>query len=362
MGERADFLIIGGGIAGISAAARLAPMGATTLLEAEPALAYHASGRSAAMFLLSYGSGPVLDLNAASEDHHRHADGGVLTTRPMMLIGRPGEEGAYAEEARAFGLTDLSLAEARSLVPILHPETVTRAGLREDTCDLDTDLLIQNFRRAALSAGAEIVTGAQVTVISHGADGWHVTAGDRVWSAGTLVNAAGAWSDPVAEMAGVAPLGIVPHRRSMARLPAPGGHDVSRWPFIDAVAERWYAKPDAGKLIVSPSEEDPTVPHDAFPDDMVLAEGLARYEEMVTEPVRRVEHAWAGLRSIAPDRALVIGRDPDMPDFVWLAGQSGYGFQTAPAASQLAADLIAGRPPSLPAAAVRALSPERLRK
>ncbi|WP_375689258.1 NAD(P)/FAD-dependent oxidoreductase [Pseudooceanicola sp. LIPI14-2-Ac024] len=354
-----DFLIIGGGVAGVSVAARLAPLGSLLLLEGEEALAYHASGRSAAMFLESYGNATVRALNSASVDHHTHADGGVLSPKPMLLIGRRGEETAFAEEMTSFGMTELSVAEARGLVPILHPEVVTRAALRDDTSDLDTDLLIQNFARAARTAGAEVRTRARVTAIARDGGVWRVTAGGEEITARVLVNAAGAWADEVAAMAGVAPIGIVPHRRSMARIPAPGGHDTRDWPFIDAVGERWYAKPDAGKLIVSPSEEDATEPHDAWADDMVLAEGLARYEEMVTEPVTRVEHSWAGLRSFAPDRALVIGRDPKAPEFIWLAGQGGYGFQTAPAASQLAADLIAGRAPALPAAVIAALSPTR---
>ena len=160
-------------------------------------------------------------------------------------------------------------------------------------------------------------------------------------------------------MAGVRPLGFTPLRRSMARIPAPGGHDVSRWPMIFGAGETWYAKPDAGALIVSPAEEHAMEPHDAWADDMVLAEGLARYEEMVTEPVTRLLANWAGLRTFAPDRVLVIGRDTACPDFFWLAGQGGYGFQTSPAASRLAADLIAGRTPEVASPLVSALSPAR---
>ena len=174
-----------------------------------------------------------------------------------------------------------------------------------------------------------------------------------------IVNAAGAWADQIAALAGIAPLGLQPLRRSMARIPAPGGHDVSSWPTLLGVGETWYSKPDAGALIVSPAEEDPAEPHDAWADDMVLAEGLARYEEMVSEPVTRLISNWAGLRTFAPDRVLVIGRDRSHPGFFWLAGQGGYGFQTSAAASQLAAELICGQPPELDAATVAALSPAR---
>jgi glycine/D-amino acid oxidase-like deaminating enzyme len=160
-------------------------------------------------------------------------------------------------------------------------------------------------------------------------------------------------------MAGVAPLGFTPLRRSMARIPAPGGHDVSRWPMIFGAGETWYAKPDAGALIVSPAEEEHCAPHDAFADDMVLAEGLARYEEMVTEPVTRMLANWAGLRTFSPDRVPVIGFDVAQPGFFWLAGQGGYGFQSAPAASKMAADLVLGQATGLDAGLVAALSPAR---
>jgi glycine/D-amino acid oxidase-like deaminating enzyme len=147
----------------------------------------------------------------------------------------------------------------------------------------------------------------------------------------------------------------------MARIPAPGGLDCRGWPMMFGAGETWYAKPDAGALIVSPAEADPMDPHDAYPDDMILAEGLARYEAVVTTPVTRLLASWAGLRTFAPDRTLVLGPDPTDPGFVWSAGQGGYGFQTAPAASRLVADLVGGRAPGLDAAAVAALKPDRLR-
>ncbi|GGH49622.1 FAD-dependent oxidoreductase [Frigidibacter albus] len=354
-----DFLIIGGGIAGISAAARLSHLGRVTLLEAEPALGYHASGRSAALFEPRYGLAPVVELSLASEDHHRHAHGGVLSPRGMMIVARQSEAEAFAEDIADMALDQISVDEARGMVPILNPEAVALAGYAAHAEDIDTDLLIQNFLREARGNGATIVTGARVTGIARGAGGWTVTSEAGSHSGRMLVNAAGAWVDGVAQMAGVRPLGFQPNRRSMARIPAPGGHDVSRWPMVFGAGEGWYCKPDAGALIVSPAEEHPMDPHDAWADDMVLAEGLARYEAMVTEPVTRMISNWAGLRTFAPDRVLVIGPDPRVPDFFWLAGQGGYGFQTCPAASQLAADLIAGRAPAVDAATVAALSPAR---
>jgi glycine/D-amino acid oxidase-like deaminating enzyme len=192
------------------------------------------------------------------------------------------------------------------------------------------------------------------------AEGWRIiTATGAAYRAARIVNAAGAWADPVAAMAGVAPLGFTPLRRSMARLPAPGGQDTRSWPMIFGAGESWYAKPDAGALIVSPAEEEPAVPHDAWASDMVIAEGLARYEAMVTEPVTRVLATWAGLRTFSPDRAPVIGFAPGAEGFFWLAGQGGYGFQSAPAAARLAADLILGRAPEIGADLLARLSPLR---
>jgi len=209
--------------------------------------------------------------------------------------------------------------------------------LHEGASDIDTHEMLMGFARKARAHGAELVTGAKVQGIY---PGWtiHTTAG--AFKADVVVNAAGAWADQVAVLAGAKALGLQPYRRSMARLAAPGRQDVRDWPMLFGPGESWYAKPDAGGWIVSPAEEDPVVPMDAWADDMVLAEGLARYEAHVTEPVTRVESNWAGLRTFALDRALVIGEAVDAPGFFWLAGQGGYGFQTAPAAAAHLAHLV----------------------
>lgn len=353
-----DFLIIGGGIAGISAAARLSELGSVTVLEAEAALAHHASGRSAALYEPRYGAPAVVELSLASGDHFRAATG-VLSPRGLMLVGRADQAEAFAAERDAFEMTDCSLDDARAVVPILNPDVVTRAAVADHAWDIDTDLLLQGFAREAKARGAMIVTGARVTSIRRDGGDWIVTTAQGEFAGRMLVNAAGAWVDQIAAMAGVPPLGFTPLRRSMARLPAPGGLDVSRWPMIFGAGESWYAKPDAGALIVSPAEEDPAEPHDAWADDMVLAEGLARYEEFVTEPVTRMISNWAGLRTFSPDRVPVIGRDLQEPSFFWLAGQGGYGFQSCPAASRLAADLIGGQATGIGADLVAALSPGR---
>jgi D-arginine dehydrogenase len=353
-----DFLIIGGGIAGVSCAARLQGAGKVLLLEAEDALAHHASGRSAALYEPRYGLAPVVALSMASGAYF-HALPDVLSPRGMMIVGKAEDAAQFEADATGMELTPISVDAAREIVPILNPDTVAHVALADHAWDIDTDLLLQGFARQARAGGAEILTKAPVSAISREGGGWVVTTPKGSFSTRVIINAAGAWADLVAGMAGVSPLGFTPLRRSMARIPAPGGHDISRWPMIFGCGETWYCKPDAGALIVSPAEEDLTVPHDAFADDMVLAEGLARFEEMTNEPVTRLLANWAGLRTFSPDRVPVIGFDSQTPGFFWLAGQGGYGFQSAPAASELAADILQGRSSALGSEIIAALNPAR---
>jgi len=356
-----DIVVIGGGIAGLSAAARLSEHFSVTVLEREQATGYHASGRSAAMFEQNYGLPSTVALNKASAQYHREANGGYLSPRGLMIIAASEDAEAFDDDVVTMGIERISKDRAVELVPILDPAKFTFAGYHEAGYDIDTDRLMQDFIRQIRGNGGAIVTKAEVTAITRQADGWQVVAGGQTYNAAKLVNAAGAWADAVAQAAGIAPIGITPRRRSMARIPAPEGRDLRHWPMFFGVGESWYAKPDAGALLVSPADEDVVAPQDAWADDMVLAEGLARYEGMVRTPVTRLLASWAGLRSFAPDKALVLGPDPDEPDFIWCAGQGGYGFQTAPAASQLLADLVRGVPHALPVELVAQLLPDRLR-
>ena len=355
-----DFIIIGGGIAGTSATARLSHLGKVLLLEGEASLAYHASGRSAALFEANYGHPVTIELNKASKDHHMNANGGVLSPRGLMFLGAAQDAERFAADVASMHLDDISVDEAVKLVPILNRDHVAMAAHHDAAWDIDTDLLIQNFVKEARSNGAEVTTGSPVGAIEKDGDLWRVTSKDGHYEARMLVNAAGAWVNEIAQMAGITGPEFSPLRRSMARMPAPGGHDVSGWPMLIGAGETWYAKPDAGAWIVSPAEQDPVdAPHDAWADDMVLAEGIARYQEFVTEEVTRISSTWAGLRTFAPDRSLVIGQALDDPSFLWFAGQGGYGFQTAPAGSQLLTDIVAGRSSELAPEIVAGLSPAR---
>lgn len=352
-----DFLIIGGGIAGISAAARLSSLGQVLVLEAEDHIGYHASGRSAALFEENYGPPTTVVLNQASRAYHESA--GTLSPRGFLLVAQDHERAEFERDCRALQLSQVTFEDAATHFPIINQERVAFAAYSDAAMDIDTDLLLQGFAKEARALGGEVITSARVEKVDRLDAGWSVETSQGTFCGRILINAAGAWADQVAQISGVSPLGFTPLRRSVARIAAPASQDLRNWPMLFGVGETWYAKPDAGALIVSPADEDPTEPHDAWADDLTIAEGLARYQEMVTEPVTRPLATWAGLRTFAPDRLFVIGFDPSDSAFFWLAGQGGYGMQSSPAASLLAADLIAGRQPMLEASIVSALSPER---
>ena len=355
-----DFLIIGGGVGGTSAGAFLSAHGTVLLLEGEDALAYHASGRSAALFEETYGQPSTVALNRASRSYHQ--DKGLLSPRGIMLVGTKDNVDQFDHDLAHMGLTRLTAREAQIHMPILNPDVVDRAGYDPDCYDIDTDRLIQGYAKTIRDNGGKVQPKTQVTGIQRDASRWVVTTPSGDFIARKLINAAGPWADQIAVMAGITPVGLQPYRRSMGRIPAPAGHDMTHWPMTFGTGEAWYCKPDAGALIVSPAEEHAMDPHDAYADDMVLAEGFARYEAHVTEPVTRLLSSWAGLRTFSPDRTLVLGPDPDAPDFIWCAGQGGYGIQSSPAAGRLVADLTVGQAPQMDAATVAALHPARFRQ
>ncbi len=277
------------------------------------------------------------------------------------MVAPAGQEAAL-ERALETGMGEISADEAVRLHPLLRRETVVRAAFEPDASDIDVDALLQAFLRRLRAqwrrAGAACRGPRDAT---RWATAWRVETAAGPFEAPVVVNAAGAWGDVVAGRAGVAPVGLQPMRRSIAVVPVPEGHDPRRWPLIVSAAEDWYAKPDGGRLWVSPADEDPVEPQDAWPDDMVLAEGIDRFQRMMAMEVTRVERTWAGLRTFPPDRTPVVGPEPGVDGFFWLCGQGGYGIQTSPALSRLAADLVLGLPPALPDATVAALSPARFR-
>ena len=352
-----DIVIVGAGIAGVTVAECLAPHASVCLLEREDHPGYHASGRSAAMFLEGYGNADVRALNRASRGYL--VDWYLLQDRGVLLISRTGQDPVFDAESVELGAREISPTAAVELVPILREEQVHRAGFTDQGFDVDTDRMLQGALRVARDHGAVLRARSDVTSIAHQGATWTVETSAGPVSAPLLVNASGAWADEVAGLAGIEPLGLQPMRRSVARIALPDGIDSRGWPMMLGVGNTWFAKPDAGEMLVSPSEEDPVPPQDAWAEDMVLAEGIARYEDVVSTPVRRMLSNWAGLRTFAPDRTPVVGRDAREPGFIWCAGQGGYGFQTAAAISSLTADIALGRAPALGVELVNALSPLR---
>ncbi|MDR6635315.1 D-arginine dehydrogenase [Phyllobacterium sp. 1468] len=346
-----DVVVIGAGIAGVGVAAALADTHRVVILERENQPGYHSTGRSAAIFLPNYGNNVIRRLNQASAPLFHQRDVGLFPT--PLLTGRgsltvAGEDGVEACEdfvRNGVGIEAIDIDRAIGMVPILNRDHVKAACYQADAWDIDVNALHQGWLRKATAFGVRLYTKSEVVGAKHIAGEWQVETSDRIFRAKIVVNASGAWADVTAGHFGARPLGLTPMRRSIAVLPAPDGHDTRSWPLVDDVNEAWYLKPDGGRIFVSPCDETPVEPHDAFVDDMVLAEGLYRFEQAVTVPVTRVESSWAGLRTFAPDRTPVAGFDGEVDGFFWLAGQGGYGIQTSPALSALSAALIRDQAP-----------------
>jgi D-arginine dehydrogenase len=347
-----DYCVIGGGIAGLSVGWELAAHGRVILLEQESQLSYHATGRSAALFAECYGNAAVRALTRASRDFYFNPPAGfaprpLVSDRGALYIATEAQLPELTEFAREVAdgsapLTVFSGAEARERVPILST-AVAGACFDPAVCDIDVGAVVDGFRRGFRARDGVIATEAGVRHLARLSDGWRVGAGTREVTARILVNAAGAWADEIAALAGAARLGLTPRRRTAAIVDLPGGINARAWPCVFDVADRFYAKPDADRLLISPADEAPSLPCDAQPDDLDVAEAVDRIERVTTLTISRVSRAWAGLRTFAPDRSPVIGFDPRIEGLFWFAGQGGYGFQMAPAAAHAARALVLGQ-------------------
>jgi D-arginine dehydrogenase len=369
-----DVAIIGAGIAGASVAAFLTPNMSALLIEQESQPGYHATGRSAALFTEIYGNATVRALSRASRSFLENppigfAAGRILTPRGALHVGGSGDheflDRAF-ETARQLvpSVQRLSRDGVLAKVPVLRPGAVNGGGVYEpDARDIDTNGLLQGFLRSVRAAGGKILLDAPVTVLERERNGWRIAAGSQELHAAVIVNAAGAWGDRIAQLAGVTPVGLIPKRRTAFLIQPPQGLDTREWPLTIGAHEDLYFKPDAGKLLVSPADETPSEPVDAQPEELDIAVAVDRLAALTTIEVRRIEHKWAGLRTFAADKTPVAGFDPDVPGFFWLTGQGGYGFQTAPAMARLAAALISGNsiPPDIrdQGITVEALAPNR---
>jgi D-arginine dehydrogenase len=371
-----DAAIVGAGIAGASLAYTLAPHARVLLLEREAQPGMHSTGRSAAMFMESYGPPQVRALTRASRAFYTRppagfADAPILNARGALYVARGDQQRALETLMRELsaggrGVERLGAAECLRRVPVLRESGLLGGVFEADAMDIDVHALHQGFVRGFRHLGGTLWCEAEVTKATTQGGHWSVELADgRSVRCRTLVNAAGAWADELAKRCGALPLTIQPKRRSAFTFPAPAGVDVRAWPTVADVEERWYFKPDAGQLLGSPANADPVAAHDVVPEELDIATGIAAIEAATTLTIRRPSRTWAGLRSFAPDGELVIGWDTARNGFFWLAGQGGYGIQSAAGAAQLAAALWLGvqLPEALRAQGVQAhaLEPVRFR-
>lgn len=368
-----NVVVIGGGIAGVAAAAHLAGRTDVLLVEAEDQLAYHTTGRSAALFYRNYGSPASRPLTSASRAFLEDppdglTDGPLLSARGGLRIGRPDQARAL-EQAMDEGLGSgsgpewIEPGEVERLCPAVRTELLLGGVWEPDATDLDVAGLHQAFVRQARRHDVDIRRRAPVHRIARIDGGWRVHHGDDHTDCDVIVNAAGAWGDVVAGMAGVEPIGLEPRRRTVFMTPAPA--DSEGWPMIIDADHDYYFKPDGEQLLCSSAEAEPSEPTDARPREIDIARAIEAINVATTLALTTVRSSWTGLRTFAPDDDPVHGFDPDHPGFFWLVGQGGTGIQTAPAAGAMTAQLIIDGSigPDLAAHGIdpAALSPARFR-
>ena len=365
-----DTVIVGGGIAGVSAAWSLARRGHdVAVVEREASLAAHSTGRSAAQFLASYGGPANRVLSAASRPFLEAgadglADGELLEPRDVLWVAPAGFERELqariaANETTGTPCERLDAASALDLCPVLNPRWLDGGVIEYGGFDIDVAGLHQAFLHGARAEGAAVLREYGVRALDRRHGRWQVDVGERVLSCATVVNAAGAWADEVALMAGVRPVGLQPYRRTVFTFAS--HHESTGWPLVVGADESFYFKPEgASQFLASPADEDPVDPCDIKPREIDVAAGIESVNRATILDVRSVRSTWAGLRTFAPDRVPVVGFDPGAEGFFWCAGQGGTGIQTSPAIASLVADLIGGDAPASPLGDIVAeLSPER---
>lgn len=368
------FAIVGAGIAGASAGYHLAAAGPALLLERESQPGYHSTGRSAALYTETYGNRVIRALTIASRPFFEappegFAEHPLLTPRGTMIVARADQraklEAALAEsKAIQPAVHGIDVARALALCPALRPGYVASALYEEDARDMDVHAIHQGFLRGFRAAGGRLVCDAEVLSLARTGDGWNIETRAGTFTADVLIDAAGAWADVLARMAGVKPVGLVPKRRTAVTIEAPAESDFRRWPAVIDIDEQFYWKPDAGQILLSPADETPVEPQDVQPEEFDVALCVDRVGRASTLAIRRVARKWAGLRSFVKDKTPVAGFAPDVPGFFWLAGQGGYGIMTSPAMGRIAAALAQGQaiPADIAARGVSAadLAPGRL--
>ena len=350
----ADYIIVGAGIAGASIAYWLSRHARVLILERESHAGYHSTGRSAAVFIASYGPPQVRALSCASRAFLDHPPAGfaahpLLTRREVLVFAHKGQEAmldGYEALARSVSgaVRRLSAEETLLRVPVLRPDKLLGAVLETEASDIDVDGLLQGFLRGMREQGGQVVFDAEVQGLTRVQDAWVVRTSRGQYTAPVLINAAGAWADQIGMLAGAAPLGLVPKRRSALLFDPPAGTRTEDWPMFADIEQSFYVKPDAGLLLGSPLNADPVPPHDVQAEELDIAIAIDAIQSMTTLTVRRPRHVWAGLRSFVESGELVGGYDRGVPGLFWAAAQGGYGIQTAPAAGMLFDAMLRGQP------------------
>ncbi|MBA3668919.1 MAG: FAD-binding oxidoreductase [Sphingomonas sp.] len=353
MSRTSDIIIVGGGVAGLSAAAALAPHARVILLEAEEQTGFHSSGRSATMFHYALGNRAVRALTKASRDTFDNPpaafEAAPAHSVPILVHARGDElEALDRTEADMAPFTSLERLDEQAMAQMCPILKLGDGGAVRGLADLtalriDQHALMQGYVRQLRASGGLIVTGQRAAAIAQERGTWTVTtAAKDTYSAPLLVNAAGAWADEVAQLAGVAPVGIRPLRRTIITFDAPAGVDPARLPFVKTVGDELYFSGESGRLFASPMDEGESAPCDSQPDEVDIATAAWRMEQRTSVAVRDIRAKWSGLRSFAPDGVPVLGFAPDGDGFMWCAGQGGSGLQTSPAAAAVVAALITG--------------------
>lgn len=379
MMETTNVIVVGAGMAGASVAWRLAQAGVrVTVLEREAQPGTESTGRSAAMFMESYGPVGVRALTRAGRQFYLNPPAGftgvpLLHHRPTLYVAMAEQEPELKKlqaglAASGAPLERVGAARVAQLVPVLRSGRFTAGLYDKDSYDVDVDALLQGFLRGARKCGAGVLTQVHPVRAEAGRAGWTIELSNgATWQADVVVNAAGAWADEVARLFGVRPIGLQPRRRSAFTFAPPAGvPGVADWPMTVDVDEQWYFKPEVGQLLGSPANADPTTPQDVQPEELDIAIAIDRIQTATTMEIRRPSATWAGLRSFVADGEIVIGFDDQSPHFFWLAGQGGYGIQSAAGASLLASCLVQKKklPPELTKFGVDPahVSPLRLRR
>lgn len=346
-----DVLIIGGGMAGASCGYFLAGEAKVVLLEREEQPGYHTTGRSAALFYESYGNAVIRRITRATRPFLESppdgfAAGPILSPRGMLTVATAGLAGRLEEMSRqeAGPRTEAVDGDALfALAPFLRRDRVVAGVYEPDAMDIDVNALLQGFLRGLRARGGQTVTDAEVRSLRRHGGAWQVETRAGAFSAPVVVNAAGAWCDAIARLAGVPPVGLVPKRRTAFTFDPPAGGDVARWPGVDMCDESWYVIPSGGRILGSPADETPSEPCDAQPDEYDVAVAVDRIMTDTTLDIRRLASKWAGLRSFVADKSPVVGLDPASDGFLWLAGQGGYGIQTSAGMGRLSAAMALGQ-------------------